>query len=366
MNATTRGILIALGIVVLIMIVWYVRVVIGYVLISAVLSIIGRPIMQWMESRKIGRKKIPTAMSALFTMLFLLTLFLGFISLFVPLIIQEAKTISNISTQRVKEAWAEPIADLEDWADRNGFVPEGEDKGEFIEKEMSEFLDYVSVSDVIYMLLAQVGNILVLIFSVSFITFFLLRDRNMLYRWIYSITPDKYDDRVGDVIRNARKTLRRYFIGIIIQVSLMSTIIGVGLTLLDVKSAILIGFLAGVINIIPYLGPLIAGAIGLIVGVSSHLELDFYTEVMPLALKIIIVFSTAQILDNLIFQPIIFSNSIKAHPLEIFLVILIAGTLGGIVGMVLAIPAYSLFRIIGSEFFSQFKIVQSFTRTMKN
>jgi predicted PurR-regulated permease PerM len=321
--------------------------------------------MQWFESRKIGRRKIPTSMSALFTMLFLLTIFLGFISLFVPLIVQEAKTISNISTDRLKESWAEPIADLEDWADRNGFIPEGEDKSEFVEKEISSFLEFVSVSDLVYMLLAQIGNILVLIFSVSFITFFLLRDRSMMYRWIYAITPDKYDNRVGDVIRNARKTLRRYFIGILIQIGLMSTIIGVGLTLLDVKSAILIGFLAGIINIIPYLGPLIAGFIGIVVGVSSHLELDFYTEVMPLALKIVIVFSTAQVLDNLLFQPIIFSNSIKAHPLEIFLVILVAGTLGGITGMVLAIPAYSLFRIIGAEFFSQFKIVQTFTRSMK-
>jgi predicted PurR-regulated permease PerM len=365
MNSTTRGILIAAGILLAAALIWYVRVVLSYVVISAVLSIVGRPVMQWIERRRIGRRGVPASGAAFITLIFLLLVFLGFVGLFVPLVVQEANTINNIDTEKVKQAWAEPIADLEHWVDDKGLVPEGQDKGDFINEKINRLVQLVSFSDVFYSIVSQLGNFLMMLFSVLFITFFLLRDRNILIRWIYMMTPEDKYSKMGEVLKQARKTLRRYFLGILLQITLMTALISIGLSILGIKGAILIGFLAGLINIIPYLGPLIGGFIGLLVGISSHLELDFYSEILPLSLKILAVFSTAQLLDNFIFQPFIFSNSVKAHPLEIFLVILVAGTLAGIPGMILAVPVYSLFRIIADAFFSQFKIVRSFTRTMK-
>ena len=117
---------------------------------------------------------------------------------------------------------------------------------------------------------------------------------------------------------------------------------------------------------IPYVGPSIGAIVGMIITVSSNLDVDFYTTLMPMLLKVMIVFACMQAIDNFILQPVIYSNSVKAHPLEIFLVILIAAKLGGIIGMILAIPSYTVMRVIAKEFLNQFKIVQKMTESLDN
>ncbi len=77
-----------------------------------------------------------------------------------------------------------------------------------------------------------------------------------------------------------------------------------------------------------------------------------------------IVFAIIQLIDNIILQPNIFSKSVKAHPLEIFIVVLIAGKLGGILGMVLAIPVYTVLRVVGKVFLKEFKVIQNLTKNM--
>ena len=71
-----------------------------------------------------------------------------------------------------------------------------------------------------------------------------------------------------------------------------------------------------------------------------------------------------QLIDNFLFQPLIFSNSVKAHPLEIFLVVLSAGIIWGISGMIVAIPFYTLLRIIAKEFLSEFKVIEQLTKNI--
>ena len=85
---------------------------------------------------------------------------------------------------------------------------------------------------------------------------------------------------------------------------------------------------------------------------------------MAFGLQALSVFVVAQMIDNFVLQPTIFSKSVKAHPLEIFLVILSAGSLGGIVGMILAIPLYSFLRIVAKEFFNGYKVVQGLTKNI--
>ena len=163
---------------------------------------------------------------------------------------------------------------------------------------------------------------------------------------------------------NTSKMLTRYFGGLVAQISIIAVLLSIGLSILGVENAFLIAFLASIFNVIPYVGPIIGGVLALTLTLTTNLDLDFNSEMLPLLGKIAIVFAIVQLLDNLLIQPIIFSNSVKAHPLEIFLVISIAGTLAGVTGMVLAIPAYTLIRIIAKEFLSGFKVVDSLTRNI--
>jgi predicted PurR-regulated permease PerM len=179
-----------------------------------------------------------------------------------------------------------------------------------------------------------------------------------------SATPTKYEDQVREIIRDSRDLLTRYFVGIGIQVLLVTICVTLGSLVvgLSFPLAITIGFAAGLFNIIPYVGPLMGGAFGIMLAITNNLDLDFYTGTMPLIIKMMAVFSITQLLDNLLFQPIIFSNSVKAHPLELFIVLLIAGNVGGMAGMIMAIPGYTFIRIILKQFFSNFKLVRNLTK----
>jgi predicted PurR-regulated permease PerM len=91
------------------------------------------------------------------------------------------------------------------------------------------------------------------------------------------------------------------------------------------------------------------------------MPMDVSRELLPLVLFIFIAMEITKVIDNVVFQPQIFSRSVKSHPLEIFIVILIAATIGGVIGMLIAIPAYTVLRVIAKEFFNQNKLVQKIT-----
>ncbi len=338
---------------------WYIRSVIAYVLIAAVISIIGRPIMHFLES-----KKIPSGLSAVMTLLAIMVVIVGVVSIFIPLVQDEAQNISQIEQSTIEQSLNGPMEDFGTWLEDKGMIPEGETKETFMHTQSQKLFGYIQVSEIFNFFFAQIGNVFIGLMSVLFIAFFFLKDRSMIFRTIYSLTPEKNRSRIHEVLLNTKKTLTRYFIGICIQISLITLIVTVGLTLLGVNHAFLIGFLAGLVNVIPYLGPIIGAFFGVLIGITGNLELDFYSETVPLLLKIVSVFAFVQMLDNFVFQPYIFSNSVNAHPLEIFLVILSAGTLAGIIGMVLAVPTYSFARIVAKEFFSQFTLVQTMTKGM--
>lgn len=360
MNKTVRAILLSVGIIGAIFLLWYIRSVIAYVLIAAVVSIIGRPLMHYLEYKK----KVPAALSAVTVLLVFLIALSGFVMIFIPLVQDEATAISQIDQEQIQNSLNGPMDDFGSWMEKKDMIPEGTTKEQFIKNQSGKLLSYVKVSDVFNYFLSQIGNMAIGLMSILFISFFFLKDRSMIFRTIYSLTPDKNRNRMHEVLKKTKATLTRYFIGICIQITLITLIVTVGLTILGVKHAFLIGFLAGVVNVIPYLGPMIGAFFGILIGITGNLDLDFYAETVPLLIKIVSVFALVQMLDNFLFQPYIFSNSVSAHPLEIFLVILSAGTLAGIVGMVLAIPVYSFIRIVAKEFYSEFTLVQTMTKGM--
>ena len=122
--------------------------------------------------------------------------------------------------------------------------------------------------------------------------------------------------------------------------------------------------MCAVLNIIPYVGPLIASLIAAVLTMISHLGNDFQTDTLPTTIYILIGFWIVQLIDNNVSQPIIFSKSVSSHPLEIFLVVLITGFLFGIVGMIIAIPFYTILKVFGKEFFPENKIIKLLTKNL--
>jgi predicted PurR-regulated permease PerM len=158
--------------------------------------------------------------------------------------------------------------------------------------------------------------------------------------------------------------LSRYFIGLVSQLLMMMILLSIGLSIFGIENAILIGFFGGFMNVIPYLGPIIGCTVGTVLGMSVDLGMGMYEAAFNSGITVILVFIAANLIDNFVIQPLIYSNRVNAHPIEILLVILMAGSLAGIPGMVLAIPGYTVLRIIAKEFLSGFKLIDKLTENI--
>ncbi|NNC85290.1 MAG: AI-2E family transporter [Bacteroidia bacterium] len=364
---STRNIiktLIGVGLFILFLfLIWEVRQILAYVLISAVLSIIGRPIVELLRKIKIKKFQLPKSICAVITLAFMIFVITMFVRIFVPQIIEEAQNLSRVDMDQINTSLQEPIANVTSVIQKYQLSEDPDlDANELIQDRVRSIFSVTKVTDILNNIVGTVSNAFVALFSIIFLTFFFLKDSFLLYDFVIAATPEQYREQVISVMEKAKKVLTRYFVGILFQVTLITTLITIGLSILEVKNALLIGFFAGIINIIPYIGPLIGAAFGLIITTSSNIQLDYSTELLPLLGYVAIVFLAVQLLDNLVFQPFIFSNSARIHPVEVFLVIMIAGSLAGIVAMIVAIPTYAFLRIIASEFLSEFTVIRNFTK----
>ena len=120
--------------------------------------------------------------------------------------------------------------------------------------------------------------------------------------------------------------------------------------------------MTGILNIIPYVGPLMGGAIGTILGLilkySSAVPIGLDVNFWVFTVLLIAIFCFTQLIDNILYQPLIYSTSIKATPLEIFIVLLIVGHIGGPMAMIVAIPCYTVVRVIAFRFFRHIKAIR--------
>jgi predicted PurR-regulated permease PerM len=354
----------ALAIAIVVLIVWYFSSVVIYVLIAVVLSLIGSPIVKWLNKRKIGKKNIPNGLSAFIALLMIVMVFAGFILFLVPLITSEVKSISQIDFQGVMNYYKDYLDQIEVFLRRFDIIEANSTILVSIESHLKEVISLSTFSYGINNLLSATGSLFIAIFSILFLTFFFLRDPKMFPGFIRGITPEKHKKEIKHVMEKTQYFLARYFLGLLGELISMMTIITLGLHILGVENALTIGFIAGLMNIIPYLGPIIGTIFGIIIAVVTVLSQGLYDQVLLVALEVVAVILGANLLDNMVLQPLIYSSSVKAHPVEIFLVIIMAGSIAGIPGMILAIPSYTVIRVIAKEFLSKFRIVQDWTKNI--
>ena len=358
----SRYLAIGLGLLLVVLLFYFFSKIITYVLIAWVLSLIGQPIMDIFEHKiRIGKFRVGRTMSSILT---ILVFFLGFaflIGTFIPLIVEQARNLAQVDYQNITQALAEPLSQLNDWLYKMGMANGENSAADQLQRTLFSFFDPGQLGNIFGSLIGFAGEILFAIFSIVFITFFFLKERGIFENFLVGVTPSGYEKHVSAAINSITNLLTRYFAGILIQMTFITLFIFGGLSLCGVKNALLIGFFAALMNVVPYLGPIIGATFAVFITISSNLGLDFYESLLPILWKVLAVFGIMQMIDNFILQPYIFSNSVRAHPLEIFIVILMGAQINGITGMILAIPAYTVLRVIGKVFLSEFKIVKQLT-----
>lgn len=361
---TNRYITIGIVIVILGLIMTYFSNIVTYVLISWVLSMIGQPLMNFFVRFRYKKVGIGPSMAAILTMCSFVVIFATLMAIFVPPIIQQAQNLSNVDYSKIEHAIEKPINQLSDWLHQYGIIPPNKSALDQLVLTVKNVVNPARISNILETIVGTIGTIIVTITSVMFITFFFLKDQTMFADALTSIVPERYVNHMRIAIDDIRTLLIRYFGGILIQMVAITSIVAGTLTVMGVPNALLIGFFAALMNIIPYVGPLIGAAFGVLITFSTHLDLDFYTQIVPLLIKVLIIFPIVQMIDGFFLQPYIFSNRVMAHPLEIFIVIWIGADIWGIPGMILAIPTYTVLRVIGRTFFKEFRFIQMLTENM--
>ena len=341
---------------------WYFRNILVYIAIAFVISLIGRPIIKLLRKVSIKGKHAPDWLLSILTIVAVFAILLLIITQIIPMVSNIIRDASMVNASTYFDS--NPIEQLNEWL--IGMFPNlGSDFDvvAIIMDKLREIANFSNVSGLVGSVASFVSSLVVTLFSVIFISFFFLKDASLFERIVCALVPDRVEHTLSTTLHDIKQLLSRYFVGLVLEMLGVALIDFLGLWLiarLDFSYAIGIAFIAGLLNVIPYVGPLLGEGIGVILGVILKMGTGagLSVSLWAFALIILAIMLTAQLIDNFIYQPLIYSTSIKAHPLEIFIVLLMAGHIGGVVGMLVAIPVYTVIRVIAIRFFYRFKPIQ--------
>ena len=328
--------------------------VIIYLIVSLILTLIGNPILDFFKKRL----KFNHVFATIATLFIFILIIFGFIMMFIPLILSQGQNLSLLNTVEIEKDLALLINQITVFLDSHSI-----DSAQVLkEANITSKINFNFIPDFLNSLLGTISSFGMGLASVLFITFFFLKDRKIFILGARDLIPNSHEDQILNSLEKTNHLLSRYFIGLLLQLFIVFLFYIIVLLLFGIPNALIIAFLCAVLNIIPYIGPLIASVLAAILTMLSNLGSDFQSEILPTTIYVLVGFWIVQIIDNNVSQPIIFSKSVSSHPLEIFLVILIAGFIFGILGMIVAVPLYTIFKVIGKEFFPENKIIMLLTK----
>ena len=356
-----RYIIIAATLAVLACLCWYFKSVLVYIIVAFVVSLIGQPVMRLLRKIRIGGKPAPNGLLAILTIVLILGTLTLVVTQVIPVvtgIVRDAAVLNSVT------AAGNPLDRVNDWI--VGLFPGlGPDFNiiTILMDKLREVTNLSNVTSVISSVTSFVTSFVVGLFSIVFISFFFVRDETLFRKIVCTLVPDRMEGKMAKSLGEIEGLLSRYFVGLLVEMTGVALLDFLGLWIiarLGFSNALGIAFIAGILNIIPYVGPLVGEVVGVVLAVilKYGTGVGLGVNIWVFALIVLAIMLTTQLVDNFVYQPLIYSTSIKASPLEIFIVILLAGHMGGVVGMLVAIPAYTVLRVIASRFFPDLKLVK--------
>jgi predicted PurR-regulated permease PerM len=361
-----KCILAAAGLTIAFVICWHLRSVLAYILTAVVVSLIAKPLMAIMQKIQVKGRKAPDWILAAFSIIIVLGILMSIITSVIPIISGIIKDISMVNIESAARGIAVPLTEFNEFL-RNIFPQLG--SGFRIEvtilNELQKMFNVAAFSSMLGSAASFVTSMAIGLFSVVFIGFFFIKDDGLFTQIVCALVPDKHEKTTEKAISDIGYLLSRYFIGVTLEMIGVALINLLGLMLiarLGFNASIGIAVLTGILNVIPYVGPFM----GIILGTSLSILLK-YSSMSPIGLDVnfwifaailIAILCFTQLVDNFVYQPLIYSTSIKSKPLEIFIVLLIVGHIGGPLSLIIAIPCYTVVRVIAFRFFGHIKAIK--------
>jgi predicted PurR-regulated permease PerM len=323
--------------------------VVAYALIALYISVLGRPLFKLIQDKSLIGKYIGPTGSATLTMLAIGAVFSFLISWFVPMVLEEFSFLRSMQYDKLISSLEQEMTQFSNLLANLGIDSQAELQK--INQSLQNFASVEAISGAVQGVLGSVGNVIIGLFSIAFISFFLIREQELAHTFIDYITPKKHHNKVDIIVPQIKRIVTRYSFGILLQITAIFTLLSIGMTLIGVEGAIVLALTAAIFNLVPYVGPIIGATLGILLSMGQLYAVGaadpaVNPDLVQGLYLLVGLFAVVQLLDNIVFQPFIFSNSVGAHPLEIFIIISIAGTLLGIAGMIFAVPAYSIIRVV--------------------
>jgi predicted PurR-regulated permease PerM len=339
---------------------WYFSNITFYIVASLILAAILRPLTNRLHDFHVMGQHIPRWAAILFSYGSIVLLFVSLSFLFYPLINNQIEILSSLDLEGIYETVKQPVLKIEGFLFKYELI---DNKPGFLFTEIrNSILNTVKDFDFTSFIggvINTTSSLFIGLLAIAFISFFLLLENGLLRRNLMNLIPNPYFELSVATFTKVEKLLSNYLSGLLIQMLTIFSFASLGLSLLGVEYSLTIALFAAVANLIPYAGPILGASFGIIVGISTG-NFETNIELNYLIFKILSVFAIVQVIDNILVQPLIFSKSVKAHPLEIFVVIFVGAKIGGIVGMIFAIPVYTIFRVSIIEFFNGYKSYRIF------
>lgn len=351
-NGILRALAIVLGLALLCFFLYKIQSVLVYIAIAGIIALIARPLIIFLR-RKL---KFPNTLAVITTMVIFVGLLFGLAGMFIPLVVEQGGNLSLLQTDELQSDIQSIIIQVNEY-----FKAKNIDI--FNELQSADvFSSLKSIPEVLNSIVGALGSLSVGLFSVLFISFFFMKDSRILKNSFLVVIPNGTEKRFSQSLEKINDLLSRYFLGLMLQITILFVFYTIILLIFGISNAVVIAFLCALLNIIPYVGPLIGAFLMIILSMTSNLGEDFQMVILPTTIYVMIGYFIAQLIDNFFSQPFIFSKTTKSHPLEIFLVIIIGGLLMGPLGMIIAVPTYTVLKVILKEFLSENKIVKSLTK----
>lgn len=345
---------------------WFFGDIVCYILVAGVLAIMCQPLVNKVAGLSIGKLKIPRWVAAIVGVVTMWLVIIAFFVLFIPLISGKVSDLAGLDYQSMLAAVQEPMAEIGNFLNKYFKVDISEASlTAMLADQVQKILNVGALNNIFSSVFSVAGSVAVAVVSISFIAFYFMKEEGLFLRILLAVTPLRYADNVTRAVDKITKMLSRYFLGVVCQSTIMMLIISVILICFGFRpqDAFFVGVIEGVFNIIPYVGPWVGFILSGLAGLTFVAPGS-----MSIGIVLLIIAGTvlvAQFVDNYFVSPNIFSRQMNAHPLEIFIVTLVAGSCLGILGMLVAIPAYTVVRILAKEFLYNYRLVRELTSKME-
>ena len=354
-----------IGVAILVLCCIYFSNIVWWLLIAGFIAAISSPIVKLLDKIHFGRFQMPRWVSAMITTILIWGVLVLFVVLTVPFVGKQIAQFQDIDIESLQAGLSQPIQKIDEFVRSYPIfgMPEFSTNDVIIES-VKNVINFSALGNIAGNLGSTAIALFLSLFSITFFTYFFLKESKLFRNLIMAFVPERYEDKATSILNKLPKLIKNYLHGIFFEMLAVTTLITIGMLICgqNFGLSLLIGMLCGFLNIIPYIGPWIGAAIGIIFIGAANVNLDFYTYTMPQIYGLLITVVVVRLIDDFVFQPFFYSRSVNAHPLEIFIVIVVAGTLYGIVGMMLAIPVYTVLRVVAKEFLSEYKIIRKLTR----